>query len=301
MAAAALLLWCVWLIGQGLRERTWLTGVCFFVPSPFIALVLLAVAVRIRRAHRLAARWILTLALLPVVWVAAVENQWRSPADATGQEPVLRIVHWNIWYATLGWERIERELHLCNADFYAFSELPEDADLAGVAQRLGPEFTILRQSSMAVIARGRLSAGSDVPFVESQGRGMLLEWASPQGRLRVLIADLPSSIRIPRGPVLRELWRHIDSLQPDLVLGDLNVPRRSATLSNLPAGYVHAYDAAGSGWSYTWPVGCPLWAIDQCLAGRRIQPLVYRLQSTTASDHRLQQLDCTILTDQTRL
>ncbi len=197
--------------------------------------------------------------MLPLVWVSVVENRWWSPAVPATREAVVGVVHWNIWYATLGWERIEREvLRESGADFYAFSELPEEANLTGVAQRLGTEFTVLRQGSMGVIARGRLSAGSAVPFVASPGRGLLLEWESRQGRLRVLIADLPSSIRIPHGPVLRELCHHIDRLQPDLVLGDLNAPRRSQALAHLPAGYVHAYDAAGSGWSYTWPVGCPV-------------------------------------------
>ena len=62
-------------------------------------------------------------------------------------------------------------------------------------------------------------------------------------------------------------------------------------LDALPEGYHHAYDQAGSGWSYTWPIPCPVWAIDQCIVGPRVQPLRYTQRSTTSSDHRMQIFD----------
>jgi endonuclease/exonuclease/phosphatase family metal-dependent hydrolase len=74
------------------------------------------------------------------------------------------------------------------------------------------------------------------------------------------------------------------------VLGDFNAVRRATQLQSLPEGYRHAYDAAGSGWSYTWPVPIPFLAIDHCLIGPRIQPIEYVL-GTAHSDHRWQRLD----------
>jgi hypothetical protein len=35
----------------------------------------------------------------------------------------------------------------------------------------------------------------------------------------------------------------------------------------------------------------PLWAIDQCVVGPRVEALRYELRSTAASDHRLQRLE----------
>jgi hypothetical protein len=50
---------------------------------------------------------------------------------------------------------------------------------------------------------------------------------------------------------------------------------------------VHAYDVAGSGWSATWPIPLPLWAIDQCLVGPRLQVVVHTaLGFRRGSDHR---------------
>jgi endonuclease/exonuclease/phosphatase family metal-dependent hydrolase len=79
--------------------------------------------------------------------------------------------------------------------------------------------------------------------------------------------------------------------EADVILGDLNAPRRSRALTPPPPGFVHAYDAAGSGWSATWPVPLPLWAIDQCLVGPRLQVVGYRLGFRRGSDHRMQVVD----------
>src|SRR5262249_21619073 len=102
---------------------------------------------------------------------------------------------------------------------------------------------------------------------------------------------LPSSLAIERAPLLARVRGLIEEGRPDLVVGDFNAPRRSLGLSELPDGYAHAYDAAGTGWSYSWPVPIPLWAIDQCVVGPRVEALRYDLRSTAASDHRLQRLE----------
>jgi len=97
-----------------------------------------------------------------------------------------------------------------------------------------------------------------------------------------------SSPRVPRDPLLQRIVAMIESHDPDLVLGDFNSPRRSRALARLPAGFRHAYDASGTGWSSTWPARLPLLAIDQTIVGPRLAVRGYRLQTTRISDHRLQ-------------
>ena len=92
----------------------------------------------------------------------------------------------------------------------------------------------------------------------------------------------------PRHPLLERVLAMIGARVPDLVLGDFNAPRRSLALSRLPAGFRHAYDAAGSGWSATWPAALPLLAIDQTIVGPRLVVRRYTLRTTRISDHRLQ-------------
>jgi len=71
--------------------------------------------------------------------------------------------------------------------------------------------------------------------------------------------------------------------RPDLVAGDFNAPRRSRAISPLPAGFAHAYDLAGCGWSYTWPVICPLYAIDQCIVSNSVRPIRYELGASSTA------------------
>jgi len=100
-----------------------------------------------------------------------------------------------------------------------------------------------------------------------------------------------SDLLVPRDPLLRRMRALMESERPDLVAGDFNAPRRSRALWPLPPGYSHAYLAAGRGWSYTWPVPCPLYALDQCIVSSAIRPLRYDLAADPASDHRIQLME----------
>lgn len=81
------------------------------------------------------------------------------------------------------------------------------------------------------------------------------------------------------------------ALVPFWVVGDFNAPRRSRALCELPAGYRHAYDTAGTGCGYTWPVPIPMYALDHSLHSASIVPVRYTLESSVYSDHRLQIFD----------
>jgi endonuclease/exonuclease/phosphatase (EEP) superfamily protein YafD len=116
-------------------------------------------------------------------------------------------------------------------------------------------------------------------------------WTRDGQAVQLLVVDLPSEIHIHRDPLLREINRLIEQHQPDLVVGDFNAPRRSRALCELPDGYRHAYDTAGTGWGYTWPVPVPMYALDHCLHSSKIIPVRYDLESSISSDHRLQVFD----------
>ena len=201
----------------------------------------------------------------------------------------IRLVHWNVWHGNLGRPGVGAVLAEYNADICVLSEPPETIDFATIDQQSGTENSTVRIGDMTVIAIGTLTREATFPI--GDGYGGLLLWHNKDQTISLLAADLPSRITAARGPMLLELQRRIEEHHPDIVVGDLNSPRRCLGLANLPRGYVHAYDTAGKGWSCTWPVICPLWAIDHCVTGPRIRSLHYGLRSTTASDHRLQCLD----------
>ena len=288
MAAAT---FALWLVGQVLRDRFWWTALCFYLPAPLAAGVLASIAVlSYLSSSRRMALVVALLALGPVFMVVWVENHWTTSSLRVSPTPSQRLVHWNVFGGSLSWSRVQKILISSGADVIVLSEVPGDASLEVLAAQLGQDYCSLRLDNMALIARGRLSADPR-RLDQAQARAFLVGWQSDAVATTLLVIDLPSSLAVARDPLLGQVRELIANDRPDLVVGDFNAPRRSLVLSQLPDGYAHAYALAGSGWSYTWPVPCPLWAIDQCIVGPRICALSYHLRSTVASDHRLQLLD----------
>jgi endonuclease/exonuclease/phosphatase (EEP) superfamily protein YafD len=282
------ILFALWLVGQLARDRTWLTGLCFYIPSALVATVLIGWSIlqAARRRWRLAGLSIV-LALLPLAMVVFVENRWgATPAPLPASR--IRIVHWNVF------RRLppgSRDLLVSQqADIYVLSEIPNEDAVVGLRTALGDNYRSLIFGDLAVILAGEIVSSKSLsswPRVQAQ-----LVTFRLQGRpMRVLVIDLPSSILIARDPLLREVNRLIEEHIPDLVVGDFNAPRRSQALSDLPAGYQHAFETAGCGCGYTWPVPVPMYALDQCLHSPRIVPARYELHSTFRSDHRMQVFD----------
>jgi len=284
-----------WAVGQHVRDEFWLSALCFYLPSPLVAILLLGIAGAAarwgcRRTAVAAALW----ALAPALSVAVIENHWTSPAPPKSTGCSLRLVHWNVARGRLGPTRVTDRLAATEADAYVVSEASGVQALLAFAHRLGGEFTLVRIWGLAFLARGKLGIKQNLRLAGG-GHAHTFLWLPPTGPpLKLLVVDLSSSVLAHRDPLLRRLRELIAAERPDIVVGDLNAPRRSLALASLPVGYHHAYDAAGSGWSYTWPAPFPLWAIDQCILGPRVRATRYTLRSTTASDHRMQILDFTL-------
>ncbi|HBS30081.1 MAG TPA: hypothetical protein DEB06_11690 [Phycisphaerales bacterium] len=81
---------------------------------------------------------------------------------------------------------------------------------------------------------------------------------------------------------------------PDLVIGDMNIPRGSASLDVLGAGLRDASAAAGPGRLASWPRAFPLWHLDQALASTGVEVASYALVDAGESDHKAQVLDISI-------
>ncbi len=290
----ALPIFAAWGVGQIERERTVATSLCFYLPSLVVAGVLAAASLRARSRRRLAgaAGWFV-LALLPAIVVVAAENQWTGTARAHGVSMATatrRVVHWNVWSGFAGSWLVRRGLEHERADLLVVSELPPERSLDLVVPRVAGDWSAARRWQLAVVARGALEPGS----LERNGAARfwpITWWASGGERIEVLVVDVPSDPSQLRSPLLRWVRRRIMALAPDLVVGDFNTPRRARGLEALPPGYAHAYERAGSGWSATFPVPVPLWAIDQTIFGERVEPIAYVLRTPLGSDHRLQRFD----------
>lgn len=287
----ALALTAVWLIGEVTRDRTWMTGLMFYIPSPFLTGVLWVAAIDVRLSrcqHELSGSlfqrrsfpWLM-LSLAPLAMTLFVENQFTVAApEANGQE--LRIVHWNVCRGGFDQTGLEDHLYSLQANLWVVSEVP-----AGF--RSPEDKCSLRLPTMLLVSDFPITYVSD--HSEGNYRAHLVTWHTPTGDLQIVVADLPAFLSVAREPLLIRLMKLVTDSGADLVIGDLNAPRRSRRLTQLPDGFRHGYEASGSGWSYTWPAQLPLLAIDHCIVGPRVIPVAYALDSTMLSDHRIQTID----------
>lgn len=107
------------------------------------------------------------------------------------------------------------------------------------------------------------------------------------------IAESDSHPRIPKGQSgfepASELHRGFPP--PDLVIGDMNIPRGSASLERLTGGLVNAYDQTGHGFVATWPYRSPLWHLDQAFIGAGYRATAYTSLDLGGGTHRGQLVD----------
>lgn len=286
--AGTVVIVALWAIGQIARDATWLSGLCFYIPSIFLAAVLVGWAlVFLSRCRRTNAAVAAGLALLPLGVVLFVENHFAAAPLSTAPGE-MRLVHWNVENGlAAGAQDVLRNLH---ADIFVLSEIPDAEGVEEFRSTLGREYQAQVFGNLAVVAAGAVRAEGwliDRPRTKVQR----VTWVRNGRPLSLLVVDLPSEIYVHRDPLLREIHKLIERHQPDLVVGDFNAPRRSRALGALPAGYRHAYDSAGSGYGCTWPVPVPMYSLDHCLHSARIVPARYTLQTSIYSDHRLQVFD----------
>lgn len=285
----ASVVFALWLLGQIFKERFYFTGLCFYIPSVLVAGIFAVVAARrIRKKRKLPAVLSLIIFLLPLGMLLFAENHWTRPEspDSTGR--TIRLVHWNVANGRLGWQRVQDEIVSLKPDIAVISEAPGRYGFDDLARRLGG-FTISRVTNLAVIASGELTHGARLS--PGAGKAYLFENRAPSWNLSLLVVDLPSDPLMPRAHELQWVTAQMEALKPDFVVGDFNALRRSSALCNLPAPYAHAYDRTGFGYSATWPMPLPIYAIDQCILGKRVHPVKYRIVHALRSDHCAQVLD----------
>jgi vancomycin resistance protein VanJ len=308
--AITVLLLIVWVAGQILRDRNWWMGLLFYFPTPVLVgwlLFMLAISRTNRRLN-------LLLLVAPLIMLLLVENHWIRPvlesdSNATTQtdapstslsansrqtSPPLastriaerkRLIHWNVARGVMGWEEQWKYIENLRPDIVVISEIPSPFDEAMMA-----DFTVLTVDGMAIACHGNMTKSRTLV------RGGALDayhitCTLPEGPFELMIADMTSHVTVPRDHYLQPFVALLAERKIDISVGDFNAPRRSLAFCNLPEGFRHAYDEAGIGWSYTWPVPVPCLAIDQCIAGPDINVVHYELRSTLLSDHRLQILD----------
>ena len=148
---AAPLFALAWLAGAVLRDRTPLSTLLFYIPTPvFIAGGLLAIVLLARHDRRRTAGIMGCIVAVAMVKMLAVDFSWKVPVESSGQ--LLRVVHWNVSHGDAGKDRLLRVLKSDEADLYVLSEFPSDAAFATFAEELIPGGSSLTRAAMLVVS-----------------------------------------------------------------------------------------------------------------------------------------------------
>lgn len=158
------------------------------------------------------------------------------------------------------------------------------------------------------------------------GHAMFIELAADKHRppMCLWVLDLPSDLSLARyeiteqaarvlrefkGPALRpgspRRWVEDESPslrgfpEPDLIIGDFNIPRGSASLDAITHGKPNAFDQCGFGPTASWPCKWPrtrrtIWPVlhlDQMFVGGAVRATSYTLINPGSGAHRMQRAD----------
>jgi len=113
----------------------------------------------------------------------------------------------------------------------------------------------------------------------------------PDRPIRIYLIDLPSSPKISRWTIASKVRQYLDEVDappPDVVLGDFNITRRSASMAHMFPTLHHAYDDAGRGYTATFHRAFPLYHIDHMLLSEHWRATRYDVIDPGAGRHLLQ-------------
>ncbi len=267
-------------------------------PLAILALALLGGALAWRARRRGVGIANLCTAVAAAVLVATTAWCDSAQPDAVPTRAT-RVVFWNVFGARLGADAVAAHLVATGADALFLVEAGP-TDVAGqtaldAALRAAlPGHTLLRAPHRIVaIARGDLRrvAARDLRGGGSAVRFELrLDGDAP---LTVVVADIDSNPVRARGPALAELRAWVEPLATSraLVVGDFNTPRRSVHFDAWRPAWRHAFETAGHGLDGTWPAWLPVLSLDHVWVARGCDPVRCTTRDTTASDHRLVEVD----------
>ena len=181
------------------------------------------------------------------------------------------------------------------ADICLLSESPRYADVADLARRHLDTPYALVDAGMALLSKYPFEPLGSLKL--TNGKGWAVRIATPNGPLNLVIVDLISHPTLDRRVPIQQLSDWIGTLPasiPVIVLGDFNTPRDSLSFDPLRKRLRNAYEIAGRGWPYSWPLPAPVFSIDHAWVSPSVHVLNYSMKSSWLSDHRRQVMDIEI-------
>ena len=290
-----------WLVGRVLNDRYEFSQWLWWIPT---LLTLLCMAVNLvfiagmfgagRFRRRVAVLWIIGAAVVFMYFAIVDQRMLRQQAHLSESTPALKVAHWNVQPPALAdVEPSIAAVQRLNADVIVLT------DPGGLLQNeqsqsfIEEGFQIASAFPFAMISRVPVISMRTVVHVD-QLHVVIAQLGTDEvlGRpLTLYLVDLPSRPGAARMEIARRLRGMIDKLSlpvPDMVVGDFNIPRGSASLDTLFPNMRHAFKEAGHGYGATFPRTFPLWHIDHMLLSPSLHALDYDIIDPGRSRHRMQ-------------
>ena len=303
LAAGTLLL--AWLIGRVLTDRYDFSQWLWWLPTPVVlASTLLAVFGAMRPAVRRVCRrrvivWSSVLVFL-VGWFTCAEHRFlKSPVETVDG---VTIAHWNMSHPspeefpqyTAAALQIDADVLVLSSPSLvtAQQDLLEELDAGRVVHRYG---------IFSVVTRVPVLMGR--PLVNREGIWSYmieLDTRDALGRTTVLyLIDLPAidyenpetTFERSRMDLARQFRTLLDAAAaptPDVVVGDFNITRGSASLLQLFPDMTHAYDSGGHGYGATFHRALPYAHIDHILTAPGVTAVRYDIINPGVGRHHAQ-------------
>jgi hypothetical protein len=287
-----------WLAGRFTSDRYAWSQWLLWIPTPA---ALIACALNILLAFRAtiwprdprmrAFLWSLATVGIAVYFMLVEHHMLRRAPTLADTGHTLRIVHWNMGPDTAtDVPNCVAAVNRLGGDITFISDPGSIQQQGLVKSQLSPDMDVPTLGTLAVFTKLPILAFR--PLLASDGMlaaFVQIDTTATLGRpLTVYLIDMPSDLRKPRLELARKFRAMLDEAKPplpDLVVGDFNLTRGSASLKTMFPLLRHAYDQAGHGYAATFHGEFPLWHIDQMLLGPNLRALDYQVRNTHYGRH----------------
>ncbi|KAA0931934.1 MULTISPECIES: endonuclease/exonuclease/phosphatase family protein [Streptomyces] len=214
--------------------------------------------------------------------------------DRTGSGGDLTVATHNVNADNPDPEKTARDVAASGADVVALEELTASA-VPVYERTLAATYKYHSvQGTVGLWSKYPLSAAAPVDIKLGWTRAMRATVASPEGKLAVYVAHLPSvRVKMEAGFTARQRDKSADALGeaiaderlPDIaLLGDLNGTMNDRALNAVTSQMRSTQGAAGSGFGFSWPASFPMARIDQIMV-KGLEPVTSWTLPETGSDH----------------
>ena len=282
----------LWVLGNTLSDQTAFSQWLEWIPTLLIiaGLVLSTITLGYLRS-KISAVISLLLLVSICVWYAIGENKLFHSCETVGQ---LRFVGWTMSHpkykiaAESAQEiiRLDADITLLTHGWYVRGEESIQNWLGSGGKKIinGP-FTLLTKLKPIEVTTLVASGGIHIS-------SFTLDASEQLGRPLVLWAiDFPSEFskqRYRTSMIAKHLLLELDTPLPDLVAGDFNMTRDSASIKHLFPEMHDAGNEGGCGLIASYPRILPLYHIDHVLLNNSLRADTYKLIDPHVGRHRVQ-------------